>query len=232
MFKAIVFDAVGTLIQADPPVADVYHLAGWQHGSQRDRDEVARRFRAAFAASEAGASEASDGLVREPTSEARERDRWRRIVLSVFDDVPDAGGMLFHSLWRHFAEPASWRLFDDAALVLSDLAERGYRLAVASNFDRRLRAIVQADPVLRRCERTFISSEIGWPKPDPRFFGAAAAQLDLPPGEILLVGDDWTNDILGARAAGWQAVWLDRRAAGGPEPGIRGLVDLLPLVER
>ncbi len=227
MTKAIVFDAVGTLIHADPPVADVYHLAGWQFGSQLDREQVARRFRAAFAASEAGA-----GLVRDPTSEAGQRDRWRRIVCSVFDDVPDAGGMLFHGLWRHFAEPTSWRLYVDAALVLSELAECGHRLAIASNFDRRLRAIVEADAVLRKCERCFISSEVGYSKPDGRFFEFAAAQLVLTPSEILLVGDDWTNDILGARAAGWQAVWLDRKAAGGIEAGIRNLAELLPLLRR
>lgn len=226
MTKAIVFDAVGTLLHADPPVADVYHLAGWQHGSLLDRDDVGRRMRAAFAASEAG-----DGLVREPTSETKERERWRRIVTSVFDDVPDVGP-LFHTLWQHFSEPAHWRLHDDAAFTLSELAERGYRLAIASNFDRRLRAIVQADPILRRCERCFISSEVGFPKPDSRFYAAAAAQLDLPADEILLVGDDWTNDILGARAAGWQALWLDRKGISGPESGIRSLTELLPLVER
>jgi len=225
--RAIVFDAVGTLIHADPPVADVYHLAGWQHGSQLDRDEVGRRMRAAFAASEAG-----EAHVREPTSEIKERERWRRIVCSVFDDVPDASGPLFRTLWQHFAQPESWRLFDDVALVVCELAERGYRLAIASNFDRRLRTTVQADPILRRCERCFISSEIGFPKPDSRFYIAAAAQLDLPPDEILLVGDDWTNDILGARAAGWQAIWLDRKATRGQELGIRSLSELLPLLER
>jgi putative hydrolase of the HAD superfamily len=235
--SAIVFDAVGTLLHADPPVADVYHLAGWQHGSQLSREEVARRFRAAFAASEAGDSGAGDAsaggaLVRQPTSESRERDRWRRIVVTVFDDVPDPGGTLFHTLWRHFAEPASWRLFDDAAHVLGELAERDMRLAIASNFDRRLRAVVQADSLLRRCERCFISSELGCPKPDRRFFDIAAAQLNLPSNDILLVGDDWTNDILGARAAGWQTVWLDRGGTGAPETGIRSLHELLPLVTR
>ena len=224
--RAIVFDAVGTLLFADPPVADVYHLAGWQHGSQLDRDEVGLRMRAALAASEAG-----EGLVREPTSESKERVRWRRIVTSVFDDVPDIAPF-FRTLWQHFAEPAHWRLFGDASFTLSALAERGRRLAIASNFDRRLRAIVQADPILRRCERCFISSEIGYPKPDSRFFAAAAAQLNLPPDEILLVGDDWTNDILGARAAGWQAIWLDRKGALGPELGLRSLAELLPLLER
>jgi putative hydrolase of the HAD superfamily len=227
MTQAIVFDAVGTLIHADPPVADVYHLAGWQFGSTLDREEVARRLRSAFAASEMG-----DGLAREPTSEVRERNRWRRIVCSVFDDVPDAGGMLFHGLWRHFAEPASWRLYDDVAPVLSELAKRGQRLAIASNFDRRLRPIVQADSVLRRCEQCFISSEVGFSKPDRRFFEFAAAQLHVAPGDILLVGDDWTNDILGARAAGWQAIWLDRKGTGGSETGIRSLADLLPLLRR
>ena len=227
MTQAIVFDAVGTLIHADPPVADVYHLAGWQFGSQLDREEVARRLLSAFAASEMGA-----GLTREPTSEGHERERWRRIVCSVFDDVPDAGGMLFHGLWRHFAEPASWRLYDDVAPVLSELEKRGHRLAIASNFDRRLRAIVQADSVLRRCEQCFISSEVGFPKPDRRFFEFSAAQFDLPPSEILLVGDDWTNDFLGARAAGWQAIWVDRKAVGGSETGIRSLLDLLPLLRR
>jgi haloacid dehalogenase superfamily, subfamily IA, variant 3 with third motif having DD or ED/haloacid dehalogenase superfamily, subfamily IA, variant 1 with third motif having Dx(3-4)D or Dx(3-4)E len=235
--RAIVFDAVGTLLRADPPVADVYHLAGWQHGSQLGRDEVGRRMRDAFAASEAG-----EGLIREATSETRERERWRRIVRSIFDDVPDSSGPLFRTLWQHFAEPQSWRLFDDVGATLGELAERGFRLAIASNFDRRLRAIVAADSALRRCEHCFISSEIGFPKPDGRFFAQAAALLDVPPNQILLVGDDWTNDILGARAAGWQVVWLNRSplspvvheqtAGQSSEPSLQSLVDLLPLVER
>ena len=227
MVRAIVFDAVGTLIHAEPPVADVYHLAGWQHGSQLTRDEVGQRLRAAFAAAEAG-----EGLVREATSESRERERWRGIVAAVFDDVPQAAAAIYDGLWRHFAQAESWRTFDDAAATLAELSERGYRLAVASNFDRRLRRIVQADPSLRRIERCFISSEIGYPKPDARFFQAASEQLGLAPAEILLVGDDWTNDILGARAAGWQTVWLARKATQSAEPHIGSLSELLAQLPR
>ena len=223
--KAIVFDAVGTLIFADPPVAEVYHLAGWQHGSLLDRDEITRRFRAALAASESG-----DGLSRQATSESLERERWRKIVAAVFDDVPDAGGLLFDHLWRHFAQPEHWRLYDDAAAVLEELAAGGMRLAIASNFDRRLLAISHGHAPLRRCERCFISSEVGHPKPDRRFFAAIESQLGLTPAQLLLVGDDWTNDILGARAAGWQAIWLERKAATTTEPHIRNLFDLLPLL--
>jgi putative hydrolase of the HAD superfamily len=168
--------------------------------------------------------------VRKATSEAQERERWRRIVAAVFDDVPDASEVLFDSLWRHFAQPEHWRLYDDAPAVLEELAARGMRLAIASNFDRRLLAICQGHAPLRRCERCFISSEVGYPKPDRRFFTAIESQLGLEPEELLLVGDDWTSDILGARAAGWQALWLQRKAIATTEPHIRNLLDLLPLV--
>jgi putative hydrolase of the HAD superfamily len=152
-------------------------------------------------------------------------------VATIFDEVPDAGEGLFRTLWQHFAQPRHWRLFDDAAAVLEELAGRGWRLAIASNFDSRLSAIVQADPVLRRCERCFISSEIGYPKPDRRLFAAIEEQLGLLPAELLLVGDDWTNDIEGARAAGWQTVWLQRKGGEGRE-GIRSLIELLAMLDR
>lgn len=224
--QAVVFDAVGTLVHADPPVAEVYHLAGWQHGSQLSYDEVARRMRAAFAASEAG-----EGLDRNATSEPLERERWRRIVASVFDDVTDAGEALFRSLWQHFAQPEHWRMYDDVAIVLHELAHRGMRLAIASNFDRRLHAIVQADPALRRCERCFVSSEVGHPKPDRRFFTAIERELGLLPEELLLVGDDWINDILGAQAAGWRTVWLQRQRAASSQ-ALHTLTELLVMLDR
>ncbi|MEX2173456.1 MAG: HAD-IA family hydrolase [Pirellulaceae bacterium] len=226
--RAIVFDAVGTLIHADPPVADVYHLAGWEFGSQLSRDDVSQRLRAAFAASEAGA-----GLERAATSEPLERERWRQLVRGVFADVPDAGGPLFETLWRHFAQSEHWRLFHDVAFAINELAGRGVRLAIASNFDRRLHAIRQALAPLDRCERCFVSSEVGYPKPDRRFFSTIEQQLGLAADEILLVGDDRTNDILGARAAGWQAALLARKGSAAAEPAaMRSLSELLELLSR
>jgi putative hydrolase of the HAD superfamily len=224
---AVVFDAVGTLLFADPPVAEVYHLAGWQHGSQLSREAVGQRLRIAFAASEAG-----DGLVRDATSEGQERERWRAVVAAVFHDVPDASGPLFDSLWRHFAAAENWQLYPDAAAVIDELASRGLRLVIASNFDRRLHAIQQHLPALARCERCFVSSEVGFPKPDRRFFKEIEQALGLPPEQLLLVGDDWTNDILGARAAGWQAIWLQRKPTASAEPHIRSLLELLESGER
>jgi putative hydrolase of the HAD superfamily len=231
----VLFDAVGTLLFPDPPVAAVYHTAGQRFGSDFCRDEVALRLRAAmhirqqlsggreiesaFAPRNPRLSRTErrhwgdaelDALVRPATSELDERERWREVVATVFSDVPQAGGDLFESLWQHFAQPEHWRLYDDVPTSLVRLHEQGYRLAIASNFDCRLHEIVRAHPPLGACERVFVSSELGYAKPDPRFFYMVEHVLSASPEELLLVGDDEVNDIIGARAAGWQVARVDR----------------------
>jgi putative hydrolase of the HAD superfamily len=51
----------------------------------------------------------------------------------------------------------------------------------------------------------------GQPKPHRAIFDAAAQHLDCNNAEVLHVGDDAHLDVLGAMAAGMQAVWLNRR---------------------
>lgn len=222
--QAVVFDAVGTLIEPWPSVADVYHLAGWQHGSTYGRDVLAERFREAF---EAVFGSQSQGTV----SEQSERCRWRQVVTAVFDDVPDAGGTLFRALWDHFAKPESWRLYEDASAAIDSLHHRGLRIAVASNFDRRLVTIIQRMPIAGYIERCFVSSEIGFAKGDRRFFDSISGQLNLNAAELLMVGDDLETDVGAARAAGWQAIWLTRdRKLQQDEDSIKSLLELLDVV--
>ena len=220
----VLFDAVGTLIYADPPVVGVYEDAGRRFGSRLDARQIAAHFRRALAA-ELGPA---DDLRRPPTSEANELARWRRIVAAVFPDVPPAAAQsLFDSLWQHFAQPTSWRSYPDVEPALRQLRQRGPRLGIASNFDGRLLEIAAKMPELAPCEQVFVSSQVGFSKPDPRFFAAVAAHLAAPPSQILLVGDDWLADVQGARAAGWQAVFLDRHAGGATtEPAISSLREL------
>jgi putative hydrolase of the HAD superfamily len=217
------FDAVGTLIYADPPVADVYRAAGARFGSVLTADEIRRRFATALQ-TESGQV---GSLSRSPTSEAAEVARWERIVAVVFDEVSTQhASELFESLWNHFAQPQHWRLYDDVAPALQLLASRGIRIGIASNFDSRLRTIIAGLPGLAACERVFVSSDVGFVKPDPRFFAAIQQQLRVPATEISLVGDDWLNDVVGARAAGWQSVWLCREEGPKGEPHIRTLAEL------
>jgi putative hydrolase of the HAD superfamily len=222
----VLFDAVGTLIRPDPPVARVYHAAGRRCGSTATEEQIGLQFRQALAAEFAAGS----SLERPPTSEAGEVARWRRIVAAVFPGVPAAvAADLFQSLWDHFAQPQHWRPFPDVKPALAALQKRGLQLAIASNFDHRLLEIARELPELAPCSRVFVSSQVGYSKPDPRYFHAVAADLVAAPAEILLVGDDFTADIEGATAAGWQALWLCRDDAADRERAICSLRELAPL---
>ena len=225
--RAILFDAVGTVIYPDPPVADVYLAAGRRHGSRFDRAEIERRFRAAMR------RRAEQHLSAEPppADHAGERRMWREIVQEVFDDVPRAAaGELFEALWRHFARPENWRLYDDVASVWQTLESRGYRLGVASNFDDRLAAVCRGLPPLDACTNLFWSARIGYPKPRLEFFRHIERQLVLLPKELLLVGDDWASDVEGPRRAGWSAVHLDRSGQAKSPGNIRSLMELPKLL--
>ncbi len=62
-----------------------------------------------------------------------------------------------------------------------------------------------------------LSAELGAVKPEPEAFDALAKRLGLFPGNLVMVGDNWDDDIEGALAAGWTAIWINR--VGKPRPG-------------
>jgi putative hydrolase of the HAD superfamily len=226
--RAVLFDAVGTLIFPDPPVAEAYHRVGRELGSLRTLFEIKGLFREAYRRSESlfALPENDDELGRQPTSDERERLRWRQVVGEVFGDLTrPAADEALDRLWRHFAQPTHWRLFDDVAPVWNVLTGRGFVVGIASNFDGRLETICRGLPPLDQCRNLFISSRVGFPKPAPQFFRAVEGNLGLRGEKILLVGDDRTNDILGGQSCGWQVQHLVRE---GPlsERAIRSLGEL------
>lgn len=198
--RAVLFDAVGTLMYPYPPVAEVYHREGLKLGSKYSVEQVAPRFRAAIKKHHQGGK----------ASEELERERWRRIVYDVIDDSDDSQDLLLDALWKHFGSASSWRLFDDVAPVWLELTRQGYLLGIASNFDSRLRTICESHPPLHECQHIFVSSEVGCPKPELQFYREVERQLCLRPEQILLIGDDEAADVTGPLAAGWEAIWLRR----------------------
>ena len=219
-FQWLVFDAVGTLIRPEPSVSAAYHAVAARHGSRLSLEETSSRFKAAFQASElrdvspcAAKSSAAIGsqmtaTVR-MTSEALERERWRWIVRTVVDDLEDVEPC-YLELFDHFARTESWRCFDDVPVMLPRLAEAGYRLAIASNFDDRLNGLVRGLSALASVERSIVSSLVGFRKPSREFYRVLLQELDCRPTDVLMVGDDLENDVIGARQAGLSALLLRR----------------------
>jgi putative hydrolase of the HAD superfamily len=220
--RCVLFDAVGTLIYADPPVSAVYAAAARSFGLNLDESIVKDRFATAFAKQYAGSSVDTD----DTTSEYRERGRWRAIVADVFVEIAPCDA-LFECLWNHFARPTSWRLYEDAAVCWQSLKRAGFQVGIASNFDQRLLAICAGLPPLDHCEYIFPSSQLGWRKPAALFFRAIEEAMALKPDELMLVGDDWDGDYLAATSAGWHAVYLQRNGDSAASNSIRSLFDLI-----
>ncbi len=102
--------------------------------------------------------------------------------------------------------------------ALDRLRASGLRLGIVSNSDGRVEeALIAAG--LRDCFDVVLDSAlVGVEKPDPAIFRAALAALGVAPAEALYVGDLYDVDVVGARAAGMEAVLLLPDAAGpGPE---------------
>ena len=220
---AVVFDAVGTLIEPDPKPASVYFEIGSRHGSKLGLPAITTGFREAFAAEEM--RDLANSLA---TDEVRERARWRAIVGAVLHDIGDADAC-FLELWQHFAASTNWKLVPDASVVLAELSERDLKLAVASNFDSRLRSVLASFPESRLLHDVVISSEVGWRKPAAGFFAALCRRLKCDASEILFVGDSRDNDYDGARHAGMRALLLDPaiRQASSDCRRIANLAELL-----
>lgn len=137
----------------------------------------------------------------------------------------------FERLARHFRSPSAWRVYGDVVPTLDDLARRGTRLAVVSNWDSYLPKLLDALDLSRFFPVVAVSALEGTSKPDPEIFHRACRRLDVAPAEALHVGDSVSEDLAGAREAGLAALLLDR-ADAHPEIAdrIRSLAEVPPRV--
>jgi putative hydrolase of the HAD superfamily len=146
-----------------------------------------------------------------PEIPALEREWWRRVVRSTFlaadscarfDDFEGC----FDRLWRHFADPAAWAPRPGGRELLARLHGRGLRLAVVSNFDHRLPALLAGLGLAAHLDAVILPSEARAAKPALRIFKLALEQLGVSPAEAVFLGDDAERDLAGARAAGLRAI--------------------------
>lgn len=110
------------------------------------------------------------------------------------------------------------RPFPDAVAALERL--RGVPIAIVSNADDAfLRNLLDRENldvgvvVTSEATRSY--------KPDAGIFVAALAALGSQPGSTLHVGDSFGEDIVGAKAVGMPAAWLNRAHAQRPPSGPR-----------
>ena len=207
MIRTIFFDAAGTLIHLPRSVGYHYAYVAQRIGLRLDASALDAAFGHCW-------KEMPTRAAIEGPREDDDKGWWRALVDHVLDQVAPSLGELdrdayFEAVYGHFAEPGVWDLYPEVLDVLEALHQR-FELAVVSNFDGRLRVILEHLGVSKFFAHVFLSSELGADKPDPEIYRRALQLSGARPNETLHVGDDPERDWEGARAAGLSIFQLER----------------------
>ncbi len=221
--KVIFFDAVGTLFHLPRGVGYHYALVGQRMGLTLAAESLDHAFAQTW----------KTMPVRRVSQGPRPDDDkgwWRALVDRVLDEVapqtqPLDRDTFFEAAYAHFAEAGVWELYPETEDVLAQLRER-YPLAVISNFDGRLRVILEHFGLSKFFRAVVVSSEVGADKPDPLIFQRALELTGALAANALHVGDDPVRDWQGATAAGLRVFQLER-----PRQSLRDLLPVLGLQE-
>ena len=127
---------------------------------------------------------------------------------------------VFHSA-RHEVE-----LYPDALAALESLAAK-YPLATLSNGTADVHRIGLAHHFVAQVS----ARVVGHAKPHPLIFHRAAKHLEVLPEQVAHVGDDAALDVVGAKAAGMLAVWLNRDGRPWPLDEVTPDLEIATLAE-
>ena len=139
--------------------------------------------------------------------------RWSMILERL--GTADGNGMEMEEVFRKEMHESAIKV-DGAEEMLKQLS-KDYILATASNgpYEQQIHRIELAG-FEKYFTMHFISEDIGYSKPDVRFFKEASARINkersvpFKPEEILIIGDSLSSDMQGGRNAGIHTCFFTR----------------------
>ncbi len=223
--RAVLFDAGNTLLRMNYP-AIAGHLEGRGHAVSVDAIENSE-FRARV--------RLDADLARGVSTEGRTaQDRYVVYLLEGLgitdsDDIEAAAGFS-----RSYNAPAG--LFDvadrDALRAIRRVKSAGLVAGVVSNSNGWVSALLDGAGLGDALDFVIDSAVVGIEKPDPRIFHLGLERAGVAAHEAVYVGDLYSVDVLGSRAAGLGAILLDPRGFWGPRDcdTARDLVEAIGLI--
>jgi putative hydrolase of the HAD superfamily len=202
--KAIIFDFYGTLAEFTDGAVSWSQLAA-DIGYEIPREKIDAFWEV-------------DGHEHDEHSQSREHYvRWQQQRMRTLLDaceIPEPERETFLSRVLTSERHRGIAAYHDARPVLVELRERGYTLAVCSNWDWDLRDALGYADLTDAVDLVVSSAWVGARKPHPRIYAHTLRALELAPDEVLFVGDTWSCDVAGPRTAGMQPVYVRRSHFG------------------
>ena len=151
-----------------------------------------------------------------PAIEEQAAGRAHRISQSLKDlDYPhitEEDGLLFQKIYEE--ELDNICLHEEVKKTLDFLKEKNVPLGIITNGPtdhqtKKLKQLQLNNWIPSR--NMLISQATGVQKPEKEIFQLAEKEFHMLPEETLYVGDNYDNDVLGAKSANWQALWFNHR---------------------
>ncbi|MDV6235887.1 HAD-IA family hydrolase [Leptospira ellisii] len=194
----------------------------------KEEDDGAGTFRKAF-------SESWDRMNENAPPDHRDKYRhhpggtpgwWKELLSDFLSRIPGAVPLenAFPVIYHRFADPELWDI-DPGFWELQTFCENnGWGLGVISNWDHRLRSLLQAKNILEYFNPVIVSAEFGYEKPSPKIFEEAMRLVGLSGESLVYCGDKYEFDVVVPKRLGWRS-YLKKE-----EGDIRSLSELIPLL--
>ncbi|HWH11565.1 MAG TPA: HAD-IA family hydrolase [Solirubrobacteraceae bacterium] len=206
--RAVLLDALGTLVGIEPPWQRLVDLLEQRHGIRITLEQAVPALVAEMDHYRRNCQRAHDAA-----SLATLRDECSGVLADAL------GGRVIElersSLTRTLLDVLGFAAYPDAAGALRGLRERGVRLVVLSNWDISLHDVLGACGLAELVDGVICSAEQGVAKPAPEIFRAALRLAGVPAELALHVGDSYAEDVLGARSAGIEPILIVRAPGDG-----------------
>ena len=197
MTRAVFLDALGTLVELEPPWMSLRERVPAEVGDEQLKDAV----------------RAEMAYYREHADEGRDE-------ASLWDLRERCAALVTERLGAEITvdeliEAIRFQAYPDAIPALSRLRDRGQRLVAVSNWDYSLPGVLERCGLGGLLDGAVSSAVAGARKPDPAIFAPALELARCGPEQALHVGDTPEEDVAGARAAGIRSLLIDRTGNGG-----------------
>jgi putative hydrolase of the HAD superfamily len=207
--RALFFDVGGTLVRPSPSVGAIYASVVNRHEMTATAEGMERAFRESWTA------------LKRPGLTVSRKDWWREVVFRTLGQKNQA---CFEELFEIFAHADAWQVFPDVEDTLREARSRGLHVGVISNWDERLRPLLDEIGLAHYFDSITISCEVGVEKPGTEIFHAALRAAGVAANQAVHVGDSDKEDVRGAEAVGMTAILLNRNERD--RAGLRDLRDL------
>jgi putative hydrolase of the HAD superfamily len=223
--RALLLDALGTLVALEPPAPALRAELADRFGVRVSEAEAEHALRAEI---EYYHAHMGDGRNRDSLLELR--GRCAEVLREALPDEAVIAAIGHSELTDALLASLRFTVFDDAPSALAAARKRGLRVAVASNWDVSLHEVLDRLGLAAALDAIVTSAEVGARKPAPGVFVEALRRLGVPAAEAVHVGDGVAEDVDGARSAGVRPI-LIARTAGAVPAGVTTITSLAELAD-